>query len=219
MVRLPNRATIRRDLPESLLEKLAKIKDDVTAVKDDVIKTLKNVQEIIANVKASTDAIAKGEGTVGRAIHDQKMAQDVAETVATTRAIVQDVQATMLVDLKRTTANAATASAAVPAAVDEAKGLIEDLRGTVKKADATLDPLPGILASVRRSLADVEVIVENVRTASGGFPEIARKTDRALAETNRTIEAAQRSFLLRGNLPERPAVRSEAEALPRGGAQ
>jgi phospholipid/cholesterol/gamma-HCH transport system substrate-binding protein len=209
---LANGATIESDVPESLLEKLGKIKDDVTAVKEDILKTLKNVQDIIANVKTSTDTIARGEGTIGRVIHDPKMAQDLADTVTSVRAVAAEVQTGVMADVRTATANATKATTEVTA-------LVDDLRASVKKADRALDPLPEMMAGVARALRDVEAIMANVRTASGGFPELARKTDRALDETNRTIDAAQRTFLLRGNMGERAPLHSEAEALPRGGLE
>jgi ABC-type transporter Mla subunit MlaD len=206
--RLPNGAKIDSSVPPSLLEKVATIKDDVAKVKDNVVETLQNLQTIIANVKVTTDDIVRGKGIVGRAINNPVMAEQLEATLASARSTADELRAAA--------ANAAKASEPVPAAAQEAKSLIEDVRGTVSKVDRALEPLADVVASVRRALRDVEALVANLREASDRVPEIARKAEKGLEETNRTIEAAQKSFLIRGNLPDRPAVRSEAEALPRG---
>lgn len=203
-------AEIDAEAEDSLFDKLAKIKDDVASVKDKVIQTLDDLTTIIQNVRGMTQGIEDQEGVIGRTIHDTEMAYEISRALANARVITED--------LKVVAANASRASEPVPAAAEEAKELVKDARGAVQKADRALEPLPAVVASVERALADVEVLVRNLREASSGIPEIARKADRGLAETTRTIEAAQRSFLLRGNLPERPAVPSESEALPRGGA-
>jgi ABC-type transporter Mla subunit MlaD len=205
-----HKAEVDAEAEDSLFSKLAKIKDDVASVKDKVIDTLDNLAAIIENLRKMTEAIEDQEGVVGHVIHDTEMANDIAAALSNARAATDD--------LRVTASNASRASEPVPAATEEAKALVTDLRGTVQKADRTLDPLPAVIASVERSLADVEVLVKNLRDASSGVPEIVRKADTGLAETNRVIEAAQKSFLLRGNLPDRPAPRSESEALPRGGA-
>jgi ABC-type transporter Mla subunit MlaD len=204
VAKLKPKTNIESDVPPDLFEQLAGIKTDVEAVKDDVLKTLRDLQGIIANVRATTDAI------VGRAIHDPKMADDIAASIAGAREVVAE--------LKAVAANARSASEPIPEATAEARDLVKDLRATAKKADGAIAPLPEVIASVERALRDVEVLVRNLKDASGGLPEVVRKTDRGLEETNRTIEAAQRSFLLRGSLPERPAPVTEVEALPRGGA-
>lgn len=209
--RLDAGAVIDAEVEPSIFEKLAGIKEDVAAVKDDVLKTLRDIQGIIANVKESTDAIATGRGAIGRAIHDTALGDDVASSVATLRAALEELRALA--------ANARTASEPVTATAQDARALVADVRAAVAKVDRAVEPLPGVIASAERALRDVEVMVRNLREASGGIPEIVRKADRGLEETNRTIEAAQKSFLLRGNLPPRPAAASEAEALPRAGGR
>lgn len=202
--KLERGAFLESELPPSIQEQLEEVLDrlkgDVEAVKEDVIKTLKDLQGIIANIRASTDAIVAGHGIAGRAIHDPKMADDIAASIAGARDVIAE--------LRSVAANARAASDPVPAATADARELVKDLRAR----------LPEVIGSVERTLADVEVLVRNLKAASSGLPEVVRKADRGLEETNRTIEAAQRTFLIRGNLPERPAPVTEAEALPRGGA-
>ncbi len=205
--RLEPGAYIEASSEESLAEKLAAIRGDVEAVKEDVLKTLRDLQAIIANVKQSTDAIAAGTGPLGRAIHDPALAEEIAAGVRAARETLEELRA-MAADLRGPARETAR----------ESEALVRDLRATVARVERSIDPIPDVIASVDRTLRHVEELAANLREASAGVPEVVRKADRGLEEANRAIEAAQKSFLLRGNLPPRPAIETEAEAFPRPGA-
>ena len=204
-------ATIESMVEESLFEKLAKVRDDIFAVREQILRTLQDLQKIIENVRITTDALARGEGTIGRAIEDPAMSEDVAASIREARAMIEHLRAVA--------ENANGASGRIPAISREAQGLVEDARAAVRKVDASLAELPAIVSSLERVLAEVEKIAANFREASGGAPELVRKADRGLLEANRLIQAAQKNFLIRGGLPERRPPESGAEIPPRGGSR
>jgi hypothetical protein len=85
---------------------------------------------------------------------------------------------------------------------------------TFRAASAALEDLPAILEVTERTLALAEELTRDLRAASRYAPELARKVDASIEEANRLVDAAQRSVLLRGALPERSRPRTEAEVRP-----
>lgn len=199
---LPNKAVVEVEVPQSLMEKVASLKEDVATIKEEVVATLRTVQKIVDNVKIVTDGLVTGKGLAGRLLQDEQMGAQVAATLADVRTAVADV--------KETLKNVRGGSESVPAATT-------NVRDATAKVNALMDELPKIVASLERTLADVEVIVANVREASGAVPEVARKTDKAVSEANRTIEAVQKVPPVSWGMPEQKHPLSEHEALPRGG--
>jgi phospholipid/cholesterol/gamma-HCH transport system substrate-binding protein len=202
---LSNGAEIQVTVPPTLKDQIDAVKKDVEQLKDEAVVTLKDVQRTVENVRILTDGLVAGKGVAGRVLRDDKMAQDVADTVA-------EIRGPVIADIRAAIENVRKATEPVAAATANAKE-------TTEKVNRAMDDLPRILASLERTLADVEATVANVREASGGFPEAVRKTDRALAEANRTIEGVERLPVLRSYMPEAKPVVAEHEALPRGGTR
>lgn len=193
---------VEPEILESVMEKVEVLKRDVQEIKGEVVQTLKNVQKTIENIRIVTDGLATGKGIAGRFLQDEQMAGEVTAIISDLKVSIADLRATIK------TVQASTES--VPAAV-------HNVGETTDKVNRLVDELPKIVASLERSLADVEVIVANVREASAGVPAVARKTDQALTEANRTIEGLQETPPLKWAMPGQKALTSEFEALPRGG--
>jgi hypothetical protein len=91
-----------------------------------------------------------------------------------------------------------------------------DLKAPRSAVDDVMENAPELVASVKRTLAEVEVLMGNLREASSTVPEIARKADDAVGDVDRTIEGVQKLPLLNSRVPPKPRVESEHEAVPRG---
>ncbi len=198
---LANGDELDPEVPDSVMEKIEALKRDIQEVKGEVVSTLQNVQKTIENVRLITDGLATGKGLAGRFLQDEKMSQDVASAVGELRSTIEELRATIK--------NVQSASETVPSTAS-------NVNQTSDKVNRLVDDLPKLLASVQRILADVEAIAANIRDASGGAPEVARKTDRALGEATRTIEGIQEA-LPNWVMPEKEHPATEYEALPRGG--
>jgi methyl-accepting chemotaxis protein len=106
------------------------------------------------------------------------------------------------------------AAAQAPELTRGAAETSEELRKTLARVDQVLDAVPRIVATAERTMVAAEELVRELRTASSYAPELARKADLSIEETNRLVEAAQNNFLIRGTMPDRPIVRTESEVRP-----
>jgi ABC-type transporter Mla subunit MlaD len=205
-VRLPDAR-----VPPSVIEKLAAVKDDFAEVKDEVIVTLRDVAKIIENIRATTEPIAQGKGTVGMLIHDEAFAETIERTLADVKAMTTDLKA-VTGNVKTMTDEIQPATTGVLAEVDATVKSVQEILRTV---NALLGDVTKVVATVGKALGEAEAIVHNIKMATDGLPEVVRKSDRALLEANRVIDSLKRNILIRGNLAPAPVPPREAEAMPR----
>ncbi len=63
-------------------------------------------------------------------------------------------------------------------------------------------------------LATADELVGTLRTASSHAPELARKVDATIDESNRLIEALQRNFVIRSTMQDRASLHTESQVRP-----
>ena len=112
--------------------------------------------DIPATVAASRDLLATLRETVQKA-DLPGLAADLRQTADSARALLQSPQ------LRRTLANAETATAQLAAASRELAPLLSEARGTVRRANDTTADLTADLATILR---DAEAAVANLRDAT-----------------------------------------------------
>lgn len=201
----PN-ATIEAVGEESLIATMMSMRKDFEALRDEVTPVLDELSGSMKDVHTITSALARGDGFAGRMLKDDRTADDLSSVLRDARSVTGD--------LKAMTAELKVAAAKAPELAEGAQKTSDDVRKTLARANALMDALPRIVATAERTLAAAEELTANLRTASTAAPELARKVDVSIDETNRLVEAAQRNFLLRSTLPDRPTLRTEAEVRP-----
>jgi methyl-accepting chemotaxis protein len=107
-----------------------------------------------------------------------------------------------------------TATARAPDLEKGAEQSADELRKTLVRVNQVLDSVPRIVATAERTLATTEELVEQLRVASSYAPELARKADVSIDETNRLVEAAQKNFLIRSTMADRNNPPTESEVRP-----
>jgi hypothetical protein len=83
---------------------------------------------------------------------------------------------------------------------------------TTEAVDKIMGELPGVVASVKRTL-------DNVRDASGSLPDVADQVDAAAADTNDSLERAERRPPISWLTGKKGPPPSEFEAVPGEGAR
>lgn len=190
----------------SMVHTMALMADNVSALRTEMLKSIEEMGSTFSNMHHLTEALSRGEGVAGRLMTDRKLANDLD-------AMISDARATTT-DMRRLVAEMSRVAQKFPEPLAEMRNLSRDGQKTLVRLDGTLDALPRLLASTERTLAASEELVANLRKTAGYAPELARKVDLSLEETSRLVEAAQKNFLLRNNLPQRPTIRTEAEVRP-----
>lgn len=203
---LARHATVLADSEPSIVQNVARLSNDVNAMRAQMLKTVDAMGSTFTNMHRLTDSLARGEGIAGRVLSDPKLANDLDAMLGDARAATADMRQ-LMVEMNRVTRQ-------FPATLDEARNLSKDGQKLIVRLDGAIEAMPRLIASTERTLAASEELVVSLRKTAGYAPELARKVDVSLEETSRLVESAQKNFLLRNNLPQRPTVRTEAEVRP-----
>lgn len=183
---------------------------DADAMKDDARGVMTEVAVILKNIRKVTDHIADGKGAVGKVVFTEQLTDDVQSLLKDAQKIAGEV------DVLVGSANRIAASA--PVLIQDAHGLTSDGKKALERVNAILDTVPVLVELVKRALDDASALMAELKSVTGYAPELARKVDTSLEETQRLIEAVQKNILIRGSLPERPKPRTEAMGRPAAGA-
>lgn len=213
--RLANGAIIRTEAQESMVDTMAKMSRDVSAMRDQMTAAIGEMGTSFSNMRKLTDALVNGKGLAGKMMTDDQLADELAAMVGDARKASADARKLM--------AEAQKMTKDVPAVVDDARAMSREGQKLMARLNGTLDALPRLIATTERTMALAEELVTTLRTASSHAPELARKVDVSIDEANRLVEAAQKNFILRSTLPDRPSLRTESVVrppvvLPDGGA-
>jgi ABC-type transporter Mla subunit MlaD len=199
---LPVGSVIETVGEETMVESFAKLSRDVGAVR----KQLQDLNGLFDDARVISKALAGAEGAAGKLLHDP----DTAESLT---AMIRDARATTT-SLSKLVDDARALSDKAPPLIAEMRGMSQEGRKAMEGVNRAAGDLPRLLKAVERTLKLAEELAVNLRTASVYAPELARKVDASIEETNRLVDAAQRSVILRNTLPERQYPRTESEVRP-----
>jgi ABC-type transporter Mla subunit MlaD len=200
--RLPAGSIIETVGEETMVESFASLSRDVGAVR----KRLDQLSDVFDDARTITRALAGREGVAGRLIHDPETADSLTHMIGDARKTTAAMQ--------RLVEDARALSDKAPPLLADMKGMSEEGRRVLTGMGRAVDDLPRMLKAAERTLKLAEELVVNLRAASVYAPELARKVDTSIEETNRLVDAAQRSVILRSTLPERRMPRTESEVRP-----
>lgn len=203
---LPKRATLVATGEPSLVQTVMQLGTDISTLREQLVGTIKEMGTTFSNLRQLTEMLTSGEGMAGKMLRDPKLADQMDATLVDARAAVGD--------LRRTLGQMGQVTTQLSPVIADAQQLSRDGQRTMARVDVALDALPRLVASTERTLAATEELVASLRRTAGYAPELARKVDLSLEETGRLVEAAQRTIVLRSNLPDRAVVRTEATVRP-----
>jgi ABC-type transporter Mla subunit MlaD len=177
--------------------------DALTDMATDIGGELRGIIErsrvAIDNVTKVTEELTAGKSAASRMLVDPELGAALGKTVGDSRAAVADARR-MLAKIDTAAEHAPQTAANVLQITDDARQLSAQVRE--------------MLISAERSLALVEQIAEGLKVTASYAPELVRKADTSLDETNRLVHAAQRNILIRGSIEPKVAPRTEAQVRP-----
>jgi hypothetical protein len=183
--------------------------DAFVALAHDVGKVralLDGLGDSVKDLQTITKALARTDGAAGRFINDPATADEMTAMLDGARGATSSLQK-LIADAHKLSGQAGPLLA-------EMQGASKDGRDALAGAAIAARDLPRVLKTAERTLKIAEELVVNLRAASVYAPELARKVDASLEETNRVVDAAQRSLILRNTVPDRQAPRTEVEVRP-----
>jgi ABC-type transporter Mla subunit MlaD len=201
MGKLPDPANLMADDNESLAESLTALAKDLGGMAKKFGSALDELSEILADVHTVSSGLASGKGAVGRVLSDKQAEEDIGATLSNVRATTENA--------KRAAVHVAEGAGSAVALVGDLRDSVADVRKLVQSAGPVGEKVPELVASVERTLAKLEALVTDLRTATAYVPGLARKADVALEETNRLVDAIQHNFIVRSTLSDYPEPRTE----------
>ena len=200
------------ELPELVEQALGDIRSDVlpavrelrvaaeecAALAADLRNPAGNLQQVLSNAAELTDTMNRGDGAVGRLLHDPTLAERL-ETAAGT---IEDSAG----EAGRLFRDLGESAAEVRAILEIARAETEALQGLAAEARGALDEVHGLLADTRVSTAELPRLVAGATDTVAELPGVLLQTQSTLRSIERLVRGMQGSWLFGGS----------AEPAPRG---
>ncbi len=160
-----------------ILHNLATISGSMTKPGGDITKILEQVREIVTKVN-------QGKGTLGLLVNDSTLYKETTQTVSGAKKIVGEVDKNFFGKGAKTQQTLTNLHSTVSNASKTASNLQEattGLPGMMKKADSFLDTL---------------------RKTGKSLPDLITEAETTVSDADKAAKAAQKSWLLRRNVPK-----------------
>lgn len=160
---------------DELLSRFVPVVDDVVATADharavvesiepqSISGIMQDVESAVADMRALTADIRSGTGTVGRLLHDEQLAADVAANVAQLQNVLALTEA-RLRDLEPVLVNTAAGTDEFAELLDETTRLVDQVSGAVETLESQQGhAISGVLMEARNALDEAEKTLRAIR--------------------------------------------------------
>jgi phospholipid/cholesterol/gamma-HCH transport system substrate-binding protein len=155
-----------------------------------------NMQQMLANLTAISGTIVEGEGTVGRLLAEETMADDIENLIST---LDNDMQrlGPLLNELQTTMNNVSQITARI-------NKQSKDLPQMTKKLNAVLASVDVIMKDLSQTTPQLPGIAKNMGDATESVPVLMIQTQQIMAELEQLLKQLQSSWLLGGKGGAKP---------------
>lgn len=191
----PNQALESTTKP-ALFAKVGEIEQKVDGVVAQVSSFVSTAQRTLETIESIALKVDRGEGLVGRLLHDEALARESSGLVSDARAIARDVregEGALALALR----DEAFADD-IRAATSDLRRLIEEIDqgqgslGRLLKDPALVEESTALIRDVRGSLAKLDALNEEARTSVGKVHAVLETTQRAVGKIEGLIDTADR---------------------------
>jgi phospholipid/cholesterol/gamma-HCH transport system substrate-binding protein len=186
-------------------EDLQKVLKDMSAFLTSFDAPLKEFQKVLVSVGDIAEDVNAGRGTAGAVFKDPELynkvvtlIDDADKTVNHLKVVADDI-AVVSKDLpelaaaaRKTMANVQKGSSKIVALADSGEDIAQDVKAASKD-------LPELMAKMNRATTNLETITENIKKASIELPELVEAGREGVEKGVELVEAARKSWLLRGS--------------------
>lgn len=193
--------------------------------------TISNMENAVRNISILTDELADPTGEVGTILENVKvLTTDLREGQGTLGALLTEddiyLKTSLLLDttqetmdnFKETSNNTKEAATKLPEIADQARLSIERFSEFADTAAESAVGISDMVDSGRDVMVDIKAVSSNLRSASEDIRDVSPRigplidsADEGIDEAKKVIEAAKRSWLLRGYF--QPTVPGEPIAI------
>lgn len=170
------------------VQELSEMSRKLNSDKGPIFSVLYDIQTIV-------DDIEKGRGNVGEILRTSKITDQVEDRLVQIEKILEDVRA---------------AISKTPYTMDLVNQNLEKVGRIGDNIELSAENINLMVSDLRKRINDIDAIISNIEKGSETVPKITSTTLSGLQEIRAgvrkiddTIEAIQKSFLIRNKLPER----------------
>ena len=188
------------------LENIEKIVGNVSSFLTSLDTPVAQIEKLLASASQIAEQINAGEGTAGLLVKDPELysklvtfIDDADETVKELRTVAEDIRVASQ-DLPELSSAARRTLAHAEHGTSDFSDLVSSGKDIVENAKAASESLPDLVERIDRVAANLETISENVKVGSGELPELLATGREGLEQGLELVEAARKSWLVRGHL-------------------
>ncbi|MBW1793254.1 MAG: MCE family protein [Deltaproteobacteria bacterium] len=144
--------------------------------------SLDSLAKAMAHIEAVTLEIRQGKGSVGRLVYSEELLQNIYERLSHVSRILTNLE--------------------------QATSKVDDITKNIEDASAKT---PDIVDGLRKSVNMINQILTNIEKGSQDIPTVTKSTKHGIREirdsveeVDKVVQSAQKSFLIRSNLPPEP---------------
>lgn len=193
-----------KDLPLLLDGEDIKSKDpaEITDLTGEIKPVIEEIETVVSNIKSFTsnlntqvvpvleslqdisEGLRMGEGPLGAALKDEKMAAQIKESVSL-------LQSSMT-DLKESAENIKEASMGLPEMAAKGNEMM----------DTACEDLSQIMSRGKEAMKNIEEFSRNLKEGSEALPDIISEAKEGVSQANEVIGAVKKNWLIKRHLPK-----------------
>jgi phospholipid/cholesterol/gamma-HCH transport system substrate-binding protein len=182
---------------QKILGNLATLSDSLVGKEGGLVKTIDEVKEIMTKIN-------QGQGSLGLMVNDPKLYQETTQTIASARQVFIEVEkgkgalGTVINDPK------------FKAQMQKTMENLEASTGNLSKSSADFKEAMLRLPEIFKKFDD---FMTDLKKAGKGLPGLVTSGETMVSDVDKTAKAAQKSWLLRKNVPQpkEHTIRMDAE--------
>lgn len=193
------------DLLEAATRVITDFQKKIQPAADSMTRSAKHFEEIVADLSKIMDALATGQGTVGKFVTDKQMGEDIKKTIhhidgiaghmelvsAGLPKVVQEAH-TAVMHLNKLLAQLTVVGEKAPAVVTEVEGIAANMNRL------TANEVPQLLRELEQTMASANVILRDMSQWSADTPELVQSVQESLTHANEIMRGLKKSIFLRG---------------------
>lgn len=175
------------------LENLQKILDNISSLTESLVGEEGGLKKTIDQVQQIVTKINQGQGTVGLIVNDPKLYQETTQAITAARKLFGDIEQGK---------GALGALIHDPKYKDQLGQILTDLQTTFANLGKGSADAKEALVRLPEIFKKLDELMTNLKKAGKGLPELVTSGETMVNDVDKTAKAAQKSWLLRKNVPQ-----------------
>jgi ABC-type transporter Mla subunit MlaD len=166
------------------LEDLTKILHNLADLTGGLNKPGSDLSKILDQVKQIVTKLNEGKGTIGMLLNDSTLYKETTQTVSGVKKIVGEVDKSFFGKGAKT------------------QQTLTDLHSTFSSASKTASNLQEATTGLPGMMKKADSFLDTLRKTGKSLPDLVTEAETTISDADKTAKAAQKSWLLRRNVPK-----------------